>query len=85
MIGYVCFVLFIRQSASYLGDHDLSSSASRFLIFAVSLFVGMFALGVFIVLVPPIGAILGLAILIGAIVLFVWYLRLIRSLMTTIG
>ncbi len=85
LTGNILFILFIRQSATYLGNLDLASSASSFLIFAVSMFVGFIVVGVAAALAPPIAAILGIAIFIAAIVMFVWYLRLIRTLMTTIG
>jgi hypothetical protein len=86
LVGYVLFILFIRQSAAYLGDQPLASSAIRFLIFGVVFIFGLIALGV----IAGVGgeevllAVLGLSAIVGGIVALVWYLRLIRSLMATI-
>jgi hypothetical protein len=84
LVGNILFILFIRQAATYLGNLELASSAGNFLIFAVCMFVGFIAIVVAAVLAPPIAAILGLAIGIAALVMFIWYLRLIKNLMTTI-
>jgi hypothetical protein len=84
MVGNILFILFIRQAATYLGNLDLASSAGNFLIFAVCMFVGIIAIGVAAALAPPIAAILGIALLIAGLVMFIWYLRLIKNLMTTI-
>jgi hypothetical protein len=69
-----------------LGNLDLASSAGNFLIFSVAMVVGVILLAVGVALAgPALAVILGLAMLIAGIVMFVWYLRLIRNLMTTIG
>jgi hypothetical protein len=86
LIGSILFILFIRQAATYLGNLDLASSAGNFLIFSVAMVVGVILLAVGVALAgPALAVILGLAMLIAGIVMFVWYLRLIRNLMTTIG
>jgi hypothetical protein len=84
IVGNILFVLFIRQAARYLGNQQLADSAVKFLIFAVALFGGAIAIGVAAALLPPVAAILGIAIGIGGLIMFVWFLRLLRSLMATI-
>jgi predicted RNA-binding Zn-ribbon protein involved in translation (DUF1610 family) len=85
VIGSVLFILFIRRSAAYLGNNDLSASAGTFLFFGASVVVGAFMLGMvaMILKIPAILGIVGLAAIAG-LVSFVWYLRLIKSLMDTI-
>jgi hypothetical protein len=86
IVGYVLFILFIRQSATYLGAPQLASSAFRFLMFGIAFIIGAMVLG----FIAGVGgsevliALLGLAIVVCGLVSIVWYLRLIRSLMTTI-
>jgi len=86
LVGAVLFMLFIRQSAIYLGNFALGSSVLKFLMFAVGAFVGCIVLIIAAAVVQtPI--LIGIAILIGvvcAIIYFAWYLSLIRGLMTTI-
>jgi hypothetical protein len=85
IIGSILFVLFIRQSARYLGDSQLASSASSFLIFGVVM-VGMM-IGVIVAAVAQIAVvagILGFGMVIGFLVGFFWYLRLIKGLIGTI-
>jgi hypothetical protein len=84
LVGNILFLLFIRQSASYLGNHDLTDSVVKFVIAAVALIVGAFAIGVTAVFMPAIAAIIGILLVIGLIILCVWYLRLLASLMATI-
>jgi hypothetical protein len=86
LVGHVLFILFIRQSAMYFGDQKLAGSAMRFLIFAVVAFVAIMGLAV-VAGVAQADLLLGLLIMVGvvcAFVYFVWYLKLIQSLMTTI-
>lgn len=86
IVGSILFILFIRQSAAYLGDQQLATSALRFLIFGVAVVVGAIVIGIMagIAGVPALLAILGLAAIVCGIIYLVWYLRLIRGLMTTI-
>jgi hypothetical protein len=86
MVGYILFILFIRRSAAYLNDHDLASSAGKFLIFGCVMFVVAMAAGVMaaVAAAPAMLAILGLAAVVGGLVAFVWYMKLIKSLMTRI-
>jgi hypothetical protein len=86
LVGSVLFILFIRQAATYLGDHQLATSAFRFILFGIAVVVGAVALGVMagIAGAPALIAVLGLAVIVCAIVYLVWYLKLIRSLMATI-
>jgi hypothetical protein len=70
----------------YFGDQKLAGSAMRFLIFAVVAFVAIMGLAV-VAGVAQADLLLGLLIMVGvvcAFVYFVWYLKLIQSLMTTI-
>ncbi len=84
--SWVMFVLFIRHSATYLGNHDLATSAIRFIYFGIALFVGAFAFGVAMALAqaPVLLGILGLLAIVAALVALVWYLRLIQGLKSTI-
>jgi hypothetical protein len=86
MVGYILFILFIRRAADYLGDHDLAASAGKFLIFGIVVFVGAVAMGVAAAMAqaPALVGVLGFAVIIAGLVAFVWYLRLIKSLMSTI-
>jgi predicted RNA-binding Zn-ribbon protein involved in translation (DUF1610 family) len=86
LIGYVLFVLFIRRAARALGDDELEASAGRFLAFGVLLFVGAILLGVLsgMARAPVLMGILGIVILVSVLVGFIWYLRLLKGLMTTI-
>jgi predicted RNA-binding Zn-ribbon protein involved in translation (DUF1610 family) len=86
MAGHILFILFIRQSATYLGDQKLADSAFRFLMFLVLAFVGIVGMAL-IAGMAGAAVILGVLIILGilcGIVYFLWYLKLIRSLMTTI-
>jgi hypothetical protein len=87
MVGYVLFILFIRRSAAYLNDHDLASSAGKFLIFGMVMFVLAMVMGVLAAIqqAPAIMAIIGLIVIVGGLAAFIWYMRLIKSLITTIG
>jgi hypothetical protein len=84
--GWVMFILFIRHTAEYLGNQALASSAGRFLIFAVVMFVGAFGLGIALAVAetPALLGILGLAAIIGGLIGFVWYVNMLQKLMTTI-
>jgi hypothetical protein len=86
IIGYVLFILFIRRAAIYLNDHALASSAVRFIIFCVALFVGfiVFAMIAGLLQMEVVLAIVGLGMLVAALASFIWYLRLIKGLMTAI-
>ncbi len=91
LVGNVLFILFIRQSATYLNDHQLAASALKFLIFGIIVFVVVVMLGVAagvaaagVAGAPVFIVILGLVVIVCALVALVWYLRLLRSLMTTI-
>ena len=86
LIGNALFVLFIRKSASYLGDADLSTSAGRYLMFCVVAFFGAFGVA-FLAGFAQVDALIGLVgfgVLIAGIVALVWFLRLVKGLMTTI-
>jgi hypothetical protein len=86
IVGNVLFILFIRQSANYLGDQQLAASAFRFLMFGIAFVVGAMMLG----FMAGVGGsevllgLLGLSVIVCGIVSLVWYLRLLRSLMATI-
>lgn len=86
VVGHVLFILFIRQSATYLGNLELASSAGKFLVFGISLFactfVGFFLAGA--AGAPAIAGIVGIAVIIAGLIGFVWYLRLLKSLISTI-
>jgi hypothetical protein len=86
IIGSVLFILFIRRSAMYLNDHQLATSAVRFIIFGVSLFVGffVFAFVAGVLQMPAIFGVVGIVMIVAALVGFIWYMRLIKSLMTAI-
>jgi hypothetical protein len=86
MVGYALFMLFIRQSATYLGDHQLARSAFRFILVGIAFFVGAIVLGVMLGVggLPALTAVVGFVAIVCGIVYLVWYLRLIRSLMATI-
>lgn len=86
LIGVICFIMFIRRSADYLGNMDLARGAGNFLMFGVAMFVGIFVLG-FLAAAAGGGAAVGiggLVFFVMAIVGFIWYLRLIKALITTI-
>jgi hypothetical protein len=86
LIGSILFILFMRRAATYLNDHQLASSAGKFLIFGIVLFVAIFFCAIVAGLLqqPAILAIVVIVVLVAALVGFVWYLRLIKSLMTVI-
>jgi predicted RNA-binding Zn-ribbon protein involved in translation (DUF1610 family) len=86
IIGSILFVLFIRQSASFLGDERLASSAGRFLIFGVIMVLGTIAMFVVAAAAqaPALAGIVGLGLVIGFLVGFLWYVRLIKGLIDTI-
>jgi predicted RNA-binding Zn-ribbon protein involved in translation (DUF1610 family) len=86
VIGSVLFILFIRTTATYLGNLDLAKSALRFLIVGGIYFAGCFALGVVagIGKLPALLGVLGLFFVIAGLVAFVWILRLLQKLMKTI-
>jgi predicted RNA-binding Zn-ribbon protein involved in translation (DUF1610 family) len=86
IIGSVLFILFIRRTATYLNNQELAASAGRFLIFAAAMVGVAVVLGTAaaIAAAPAIIGIVGLVVVVGALIAFVWYLRLIKSLMTTI-
>jgi hypothetical protein len=88
LIGTVLFILFIRRSAAYLGNDELATSAARYLIFCVGFIAGCFVLGFMAGAAgaggEPFGLILGIVLLVCGIAAFIWYLRLIRTLMTTV-
>ncbi len=88
-IGNVFFILFIRRTAIHLDDDVLARSAARFIIFGVVLFFGTVGIGILSVVLGDQEAgivlgILGITILVAAIVAFVWFLRLLKSLMAAI-
>jgi hypothetical protein len=86
LIGYLLFILFIRRAAASLSNFDLADSAGHFLMFGVAAFVFGIGLGVVgaIAQLPVLLGLLGLGLFVVGIVTFVWYLRLIKGLMTTI-
>jgi hypothetical protein len=86
MVGGILFILFIRRSAAYLNDHDLASSAGKFLIFGCVMFVFAMVMGVLaaVAVAPALIVILVLGAIVGGLIAFVWYMKLIKSLMTTI-
>jgi hypothetical protein len=86
IVGNVLFILFIRQSATYLRDAQLASSALRFLFFGIAVFIGviMLAVAAGVAGVPALIALLGLVVIVCGLVYLVWYLRLLKGLMATI-
>lgn len=101
LVGSVLFILFMRKVAQFLGEVDLASSATKFLIFMIAVpFVAM-VLAVFAVVAgvgaagaggnPSGGPFFG--ILIGGgcvfvvllIVMFFWWLRLIKGVRDAIA
>ncbi|BBO34372.1 hypothetical protein PLANPX_3984 [Lacipirellula parvula] len=84
-VGWILFILFIRQSASYLGNDDLARSAVRFLIFGVVCFFSAIgAVAVVVAQIEILSIVLGVTLLVMAIMAFIWLLRLLKGLMTTI-
>ena len=85
MAGYILFILFIRRSAAYLDDADLATSAGRFLIFGVVTFFGVIAvIASAVAQIEILSLMLGVTLFVMGVAAFIWYLRLIKSLMTTI-
>jgi FtsH-binding integral membrane protein len=86
LVGYLLFVLFIRRTASYLGDRNLAASAGRFLVFAMTAFLGLFLtiIAAAVAQAFSVVALVAMAAIVVALVAFVWFLRLIISLRTTI-
>ena len=86
MVGYLLFILFIRRTAMHLDNPDLSGSAGQFLMFGVVAFVLGVGFGVVgaVAELPIVLGLIGFGLIIVGIVAFVWYLRLIKGLMTTI-
>jgi len=85
MIGSILFMLFIKRSATYLNNYELASSAKKFLIFGVVMFVGMIALGILAAVgAPVLVLIIGVGALVGGLISIAWSMRLIRGLMLTI-
>ena len=86
IVGYVLFVLFIRHTAAHLGNNELKASAGRFLIFAVIMFGVAVGVGVLAGIngTPALLVVLGLVMIVAFLIWFIWYLRMITSLMKTI-
>jgi len=93
LAGCVLSILFIRASAKYLNNQELASSAAKYLIFGVVMFVLMFIAGVAAGVGMAAGGgggaaivfgVLGIAAIVALLVAIIWYLRLISSLMKTI-
>jgi phage FluMu protein Com len=85
-IGSILFILFIRAAAAYLDAQDLSSSAGRFLAFTAISFILGIAMGVAAGAAdaPALFGLLSLGVIICVLIGIIWYLRLIKGLMTTI-
>jgi predicted RNA-binding Zn-ribbon protein involved in translation (DUF1610 family) len=86
MVGWFLFILFIRRSAQYLGDDELASNVAKFLWFAVILIASGF---VMIVLAATNGSdvligVVALFFVIGGLINFLWFIRLIRAIRITI-
>jgi hypothetical protein len=80
VLSAICFVLFMRRLAQFIGREDLASRASNVLVLGIVVFltaiggiVSMFALG-------PIGGILLLVVMVMGLVLFVMYANLVNAL-----
>ncbi len=80
LAGSVLFILFVRQTAIYLHNQNLASSAVKFLVFSVGIVVLSIIIGIAAALMPPLAALIGLVFLGALIVSIVWYLRLISGL-----
>ncbi len=86
IVGWVLFILFIRRTADYLGNSQLTKSTTRFLIFCGALLAGAFVMG-FIAGAGHAPALLGvvsLIVVVAGLIGFVWYVNLIQGLMKTI-
>lgn len=92
MAGGFLFILFIRAIAIHLQNKDLVRSAETFLMLVFFQFVATFVLGLVrataggeaVGVVKALVFSIGLIVVATAIVAFVWYLRLLRSLMDSI-
>jgi predicted RNA-binding Zn-ribbon protein involved in translation (DUF1610 family) len=86
LVGCILFVLFIRRSAQYLGDDDLTKSVTRYLWFTIVLIAGGFIM-VMLLAAEADDALVGIAalfVLIGGLINFLWFIGLIRRLRITI-
>lgn len=87
--GSILFLLFMRSVAKYLGEHELASSVMRFLIFSICFVAGIFVLAVLIGVATaasdgrapgsPLLGLFGVVALVVGLVLFFWWLRLLRQ------
>lgn len=85
IVGWVLFILFIRTSATFLGNDELAASAKRFLVLGGVFLASSFALGLLAAVGHTLAvAIIGLCVLVMMVVALVWYLRLIQGLIKTI-
>ncbi|MCP4886071.1 MAG: hypothetical protein GY904_05600 [Planctomycetaceae bacterium] len=86
LLSNICFLLFMRKLAMFIGRNDLAGRASRILIGGIVVFVGIIATAIFTIftmtmLYPSMIMMALMALLaIGAIVLFVMYANLLNAL-----
>lgn len=80
LLSGICFVLFMRRLAQFIGREDLADRAGKVLGLGVAVFLTMIAaVGAMLVLGPTAGVLVLVAAIMG-IVLFVMYANLINSL-----
>ena len=85
LVGWILFIVFIKRSATYLRDHELAASVKNYLILIAGIFVGGISLGVLSVIGQPwLLGIVALCVVVGSLISFLWFLRLVRGLRNAI-
>lgn len=80
LLSNICFLLFMRKLAMFIGHDDLAARASRILIGGIVVFVGIIATAIFTMTMLDASMIMLALLGIGAIVLFVMYANLLNAL-----
>jgi len=80
LLSNICFLLFMRKLALFIGRDDLAGRASRILIGGIVVFVGIIATAIFTMTMLDASMIMLALLGIGAIVLFVMYANLLNAL-----
>ena len=80
VLSAICFVLFMRRLAQFIGREDLASRAKNILVLGIVFFLTAIGGIVSMIALGPIAGILLLVVLVMGLVLFVMYANLVNAL-----
>ena len=80
VLSAICFVLFMRRLAQFIGREDLANRASKVLVLGIVVFLTAIGEIVSMIALGPIAGILFLVVLVMGLVLFVMYANLVNAL-----